>query len=250
MKGDLLVDIHQPGPIKDSLSKNPTCLLQELRTGDYMWESDTNKLIMVESKTSTDLVASLSCGRLQDQVARLITDCDIPVLLISGVVMRDYKGTTLAETDLDSPYNVRSMRGPWKVIDKRYTEVNLTATAVNNFLLTCQTAGVIIDYIHGVDNRHVIEANRVRELIAYYDKPEHVSIRRRDMALPIEPNAEQLTILRSLPGVSDILAKRILASFHTVYEFLSATPDEMCKVEGIGKRKANAIFLSIHMKGE
>lgn len=245
----LTVDIHQLDKIKQLLSENPGCELKQLTTGDYTWQSAQGLSVGIESKTATNLVGSFTTGQLADQIRRCLESFDVPILLVIGTVGR--RGSkVMAETDLDSPAKSRQLAHPWFTIDRRFVDVNYNHVALANFLMSAQAAGLLLDFFSGLEPRPELEAARVRELIAFWDKAEHGSLRRKYYdPFVITPEQQELGVLKTLPGVSDVLATRLLNQFGSIYAVFHATPDELMQVEGIGKDKAMRIYKLINNAG-
>jgi Fanconi anemia group M protein len=66
-----------------------------------------------------------------------------------------------------------------------------------------------------------------------------VVLRRKISGLTLAEN--QRFILEGLPGISVVLAKRLLEHFKTVERVMGASEKELTKVHGIGKEKARMI---------
>ena len=58
---------------------------------------------------------------------------------------------------------------------------------------------------------------------------------------PMEDPERQVFILGGLPGVSDVLARRLLERFGSVSNVLVAPVTELAEVDGIGPGKASEI---------
>lgn len=59
---------------------------------------------------------------------------------------------------------------------------------------------------------------------------------------PIDLSKQQENLVASLPGVSDLLAKRLLASYRTPLKVFSLSEEELQTTPGIGKEKSRKIF--------
>ena len=52
----------------------------------------------------------------------------------------------------------------------------------------------------------------------------------------------------ALPGISQLLAERLLKFFQSLHRVLTAEVKELAQVEGIGKKKAEKIIVELHDK--
>jgi ERCC4-type nuclease len=82
-------DVYEPAKITDALSD---IFSNRGNFTDYSWESKDGTRVGVERKSVSDLLQSLSSGRLSDQLRRLCAECDFPVLLIEGPLDTNSKG--------------------------------------------------------------------------------------------------------------------------------------------------------------
>jgi hypothetical protein len=251
MRGPLRVDIYQTAALREALAADPGCEVTPLSSGDYAWTSDHGLTIGVESKTANDLVSSLSGGRLPDQVVRLVTEYDVPVLFIVGAVYGDAQAT-YSESGLERAAPGPDLPFPYYSFPRRsLIRIRYPLDMLSNFLLTVQHAGVFIDHVCGDGDRTSIEANRIRHLIAYWDKPAHASLTRKKLIV-CDPAKESvgLSVLRALPGINDVLAQRLLEAYGTPGAVLIADEASLAKVKGIGKARAKAIWDAVWTKEE
>ncbi|MFX0201357.1 MAG: helix-hairpin-helix domain-containing protein, partial [Candidatus Hodarchaeota archaeon] len=63
---------------------------------------------------------------------------------------------------------------------------------------------------------------------------------------PFDMGKQQENIVASLPGVSDLLAKRLLASYRTPLKVFSLNEEELQTIQGIGKEKSKKIFMLLN----
>jgi len=57
-------------------------------------------------------------------------------------------------------------------------------------------------------------------------------------------------IVEGLPGVSAVLAKRLLERFGTVHALVNASREELMEVEGVGSKTAEEILRVVHLAYE
>ncbi|GAH99502.1 unnamed protein product [marine sediment metagenome] len=77
----------------------------------------------------------------------------------------------------------------------------------------------------------------------------------REVAIRGEPKSlalpeQQRFVVEGLPGVSAVLAKRLLEHFGTVERVIAASEDELRQVRGIGREKAKKIKLVLNSRYE
>jgi Fanconi anemia group M protein len=169
--------------------------------GDYI-VSDRSA---IERKSAQDLADSLVDGRLFDQVARLRERYDRPVLLVEG--------------------------------DDPFTKRNITREAMMGAI-----ASISIDFgIPVVFTRD--PAMTAEYIIAAAKRESDRGERHRVSRTPKGGDLRmvQERIVSSLPGVSSVLAGRLLDRFGSVERIFSASEEELSTVEGIGPRKAKEI---------
>ncbi|MGQ9788181.1 MAG: ERCC4 domain-containing protein [Candidatus Hadarchaeaceae archaeon] len=174
----------------------------QLKVGDFI----LSDRVGVERKSVNDFLQSIVDKRLMPQ-ANLLRECfERPVLIIEG------KGL----------YNRRA-------IHPNAIRGSLAALAVD----------VGIPIIPTVDEK---ETALILVAIA---RREQIS-EKREVAVRGEPKKFSLPecqryIVEGLPGVSAVLAKRLLDHFGTVERVMCASDEELRKVNGIGKEKAREI---------
>lgn len=241
--GHLCVDVHQDGRLREALqSLNPE--VREMETGDYAWVADDGKRVGVESKTVTDLISSFASGRLTDQISRMIATYDVPLLLVVGHIDRLSDKHVAASSNVDMRVQASSLRLPFISLNRSSIKINVWHSALQNFLLSAQTAGLFIDFVSGEMARAELESARLTELIAYFDKPEHTSIKRNKLHVPFSkhPRQAELDVLRALPGISDVIAERLLTHFGTVAAVVAADAMALGEVCGVGPGKAERVW--------
>jgi len=191
----------------------PSTVVEELIRGGFkvrplpLGEGDyrISDRVVVERKTAQDLSDSLVDGRLFDQVRRLRDNFDRPLMVVEG----------------DDPFNKR----------------NIKKNALYGAL-----ASITIDY-----NLPVIFTTgpeQTAEFIMVLARREAKDGRR---SIPVEMGKKntvqdaQVRVLSGIPGISTMLAGRLISHFGSLEKVFSADIDKLTGVEGIGKRKAKEI---------
>lgn len=160
--------------------------------------------VAVERKSASDFIDSLTDGRLFDQL-RALKAYPRPFVVVEG----------------DGLYGVR----------------NLSAEAVAGAL-----ASITVD--HGIPVLQTKDALETARFLVAVAKREQQRDNRK-IALrpgkPLDDEERQLFLLGGLPGVSDVLARRLLERFGSVAAAFAAPVRELAGVEGLGPAKASEI---------
>ena len=216
MSGEIKVDYREPVEIKDGLQ--PLAEIVCLDTGDYTFATLDGSHAKIERKSSGDLLSSFTSGRLARQLREIRAETDNAILLIEGWFTSTKTG------------KVR-----WA---KRTSGVSWIA--LQNFLLSAQTAGVKVVYSPNIK----MTISMLCQLYQYYQKDQHTALlaRERPTFFLTTKEANRLDLLMGLPGVREVLAKRLLEYFSSPMAVFSASAEELKAVEGIGAKKARRII--------
>lgn len=160
--------------------------------------------VVVERKTATDFIDSLVDGRLFEQL-KALKSYPRPFVVIEG----------------DGLYGVR----------------NLSAEAVAGAL-----AAISVD--HGIPVLQTKDALETARFLTAVAKREQQREGRKIALRPGKPLTDeerQLFLLSGLPGVSEVLARRLLERFGSVGAAFNAPVRELAAIEGLGPQKASEI---------
>lgn len=207
-----VMDSREPGSIRMALYQLGWEQSQMLN-GDYWFFTHDYKKIGIERKTVEDLVNSLG-DRLSRQLEGSLDHYHAVILLIEG-----------------SWQKVREQI----VISRGLT--NYTWDTVWNYLRRWQDRGVTIELT--IDEGHTV--HRLNNIYALYQK-----------AYSLTGLSKEITDDRVLAFPSGSRGKtglEVLKYFGTLENVAHAFPDDLMTVEGIGEKKANAIYDHFH-KGE
>ena len=174
---------------------------RNLEIGDFI----LSDRVAVERKSCADFVDSLVDGRLFEQL-RALHAYPRPFLILEG--------------------------------DSLHGHRNVSVEAVMGAL-----AAVTVD--HGIPVLQVREPLDTARFVLAVAKREQTKEQRKLAVRPVKPtmtDAErQLYLLAGLPGISDILAERLLDRFGSVAAALSASVAELAEVEAVGPQKASEV---------
>ena len=167
-----------------------------------------NGSIAIERKERGDLEQSIIDGRLFKQLDELLLSYKAVVLIIEGT--------------------------------KRFERINRNAliAAISSYL------------VRGVSVFFTRNYEETAELI-YWIAKKYEDNGKEKPVVGKKPKSDEdfvLAILETLPGVSIKLAKNIAKHFSSLKELFNASPEELQKVEGIGKEKAKRIYKVFNLK--
>ncbi len=160
---------------------------------------------LIERKTLPDLVFSLCNGRLFSQIARLSECSDNTALLIEG------SSKDIASYDITREALIGALCS---------ISINFNIPILRS-LSQYESAKILYFCATQLNNRET-------GLKLCGRKPK----RRKN---------RQLFILQSLPEVGPQLARRLLSHFDSIEAVITASTDELIKVEGIGQERARKI---------
>ena len=175
--------------------------MKTLLIGDYIVAPET----IVERKSIKDLMASIFDGRLYDQCNRLKENFEHPIILVEG--------------------NVDEI--------EEITENPLVFYGA----LSRITLEFKIPIIPTPSASHT--AKLLVALCSKKDGPTGPYLKKIKKSSNLE--AQQLSVLCSLPGIGEKFAVRMLEKFGTPLKVFSATTSELAKVEGLGESRAKKI---------
>jgi Fanconi anemia group M protein len=159
--------------------------------------------VCIERKTHSDFISSIIDGRIFEQAKSLRENFEKPILIIEGYSNRE----------------------------------------INENALKGALASLIVDFGVSVLNTLNIfdTAKTIYWLAKKEQKEEKGAIVFKIGKKPKEIKKLQEEIVASLPGVSNVLSKRLLEKFGTIEKIFTAKESELQQVKGIGKILAKKI---------
>jgi Fanconi anemia group M protein len=159
--------------------------------------------VCIERKTHSDFISSIIDGRIFEQAKSLRENFEKPILIIEGYSNRE----------------------------------------INENALKGALASLIVDFGVSVLNTLNIfdTAKTIYWLAKKEQKEEKGAIAFKIGKKPKEIKKLQEEIVASLPGVSNVLSKRLLEKFGTIEKIFTAKESELQQVKGIGKILAKKI---------
>ena len=139
----MFVDVHEPDFFKEALKD--IAAVAKLETGDYVWVGANGITFAIERKEANDLVNSvLKNNRLADQLRRMITTYNVPILLQEGAVR------SMGDNRIQVPKKGGGL-----------SPINFPYTSLQNMLIEAQIAGMI--YIQSSSDMGTL--NQIRSLL-------------------------------------------------------------------------------------
>ncbi|MEK6985768.1 MAG: DEAD/DEAH box helicase [Candidatus Thermoplasmatota archaeon] len=160
--------------------------------------------VAVERKSAADFVDSLVDGRLFEQI-RQLKEYPKPFLLIEGESLHGHRG--------------------------------VSPEAIQGAL-----ASILIDY--GIPILQVRDGAETARFLHAVAKREQFTSDRKVAVRPGKPSTDadlRRFLVAGLPGVSEVLADRLLARFGSPANVFAASARELAEIDGIGEQKADAI---------
>ena len=185
---------------------------------DYTWLKYDGTRKQVERKTWNELVGSID--KMEEQLQRHLNERpdDEHVFMFEGVGISTSKGVgTLEETKRPNVWVRKfeqraSLKGiySWLYQIGKYVEIVTTASLRESSIM----------------------------LVAMYEadqKEDHTTFYRHIKKLDFHPNPQVLALMGLTPGLGDKRASALIRVHGTVYNVLTASPQELMAVDGIGK---------------
>ena len=153
--------------------------------GDYGWVHN-GMSFGIERKVNTDLLSSLTNGRINKQLRGMIEVYDVPILLIEGWIEGHGKNVNVGKWKYQSGWNY---------------------SALFNLLLEFQMAGIFLTF--SPYERET--AKRIISLYKWTSHDEHQSLSRNKL-ISIKEDAPMVTTLATFPGIGHKRARELMKS--------------------------------------
>jgi ERCC4-type nuclease len=156
----------------------------------------------IERKAHSDFIASIIDGRIFEQIENLKRFYSRPIVLIEG-----------------------------------FSDRNISENAYKAAIATLVTNGITI-----LSTRNLHDSAKTIFWIAKKEQEENLAeISVKVGKKPADARKQKEFIISSIPGISSVLAKRLLKHFDSIERIFSASEEEMKKVKGIKKKTAKDI---------
>jgi len=200
------------GTVKALIGLGVGIKLEMLQSADYLLSSRVG----IELKTAEDFAASIIDGRLLEQLKTLRRNFERPLLIIQG-------GEHLYSVRNIHPNAIRGMLG---TIALSYNIPILHTKDEKD------TAALLLTLAKREQEQHS------RKFSPHADRK------------PMTLKEQQEYLVSALPSVGPALARELLKHFKTAKHVITATPDELKTVPGVGDKIAQAIQYVAHKEYE
>lgn len=159
--------------------------------------------VVIERKTHSDFVSSITDGRMFEQLQHLKENYEKPIIIVEGFSDREINENALKAT-----------------IASLITKFNVSFINTKNSLDT---------------------AKMVYWLAKKEQEDVHKVLGFKQGKKPKETKLLQEYVLSSIPGISKVLATRLLEKFGSIEQVVNAQEMELSKVKGVGKNLAGKV---------
>ncbi|MFH0836660.1 MAG: ERCC4 domain-containing protein [Candidatus Aenigmatarchaeota archaeon] len=201
----IYIDHREATGILDILKdyENVKIIEKQLRVGDYL----LSKRVAVERKVTNDFLQSMTNGRLFKQLKNLKQSYSKPLLIIEG------------EESVFESKNIHP-----NAIAGALASITITNSIPILWTHNQKETASLLYTIAKREQQELKKDVKIREKISFPSS-----------------NRQQEYIVSGLPNISTTLAKRLLNHFKTPSAVFTASKEDLQKIEGIGKDKAEAI---------
>lgn len=228
----LYVDVHEPSEAEAYL--NPSMSepverwpLNERGFADYMWEDHYDKVVHVERKTWGELIGAIP--KVEDQLRRHSTnqpDARL-ILILEGMMISTPEGITTLRAA-----NTRKVWVPNRTSSFRIGQLYAWLYQVQRH----------IEVYFTPDFRGTVSA-----LSAFYkgdqkSDEEHTTFKRHFKNIQFHPNPQVVQLMGVFPNIGEKRAIALIEEFVTVWNVVSATPEQLQRVEGIGPKLSRTML--------
>ncbi len=176
--------------------------ISSLSTGDYI----INDQIIVERKTAEDFIQSIINNRLFDQCSKLKKASKRILILIEG-----------------NPYKTGHKMNP---------------SVIRGAILSILTAWQI-PIIYSESSESSVE---LIIILGIQSLKNNVYIRSHHGYKPKKKKSQKLSFLQGIPSTGPAIAGRLMEQFGNIKSVVNASPDELRKIKGIGKKNSQKII--------
>jgi ERCC4-type nuclease len=223
----LHVDVHEPLDLINLVGQSVPLEVRSINSegwADYIWET-YDGVNQLERKTWADMLASVSS--IEQQLQRQIAAHPESklMLLVEGIAVPavDMMGGTAIATRTKAKPNI--------FYSKRQSYVSLQAM----YAWLYQVSKYMEVYC-----TPDIEAT-AKAIVAFYTsdlKGEHKTLHRHIKEVQFHPNPQVTSLMGLIHGLGPIKGEALIATFGTVWNVVSASPQELAKVHGVGPNEA------------
>ncbi len=180
---------------------------QQLPAGDFNFTTNDERMVGIECKSVDDLIGRM--GDARRELAQLIDNVDIPILLVWGKWNRSSNDVLLG------PRLPVTWKQLWNMIETFQD---------NNLRFQLATS-----------RQHAFQ--RINQLFAYYQQPEHTS----NLIARKAGGDRRVASLMAIPGVSKKIGTSLMKEFPSLKDVANAEISDLIKASLIGTGRASTI---------
>jgi len=220
MDFEFIVDTREDAPLKQkAIEKYENTKLEALYAGDFACRKDEKLLIGIERKTLIDFYGSIvgskkRPARMFKQIEKLHETYPVVILLLEGRL--DMLYVTLAQNHVEFKEGLF-----WETIASIVVRDNFTIFWSHNVSTSLQMAHMICTKI----------AEGKYQLLRLWK--------------PKTKNTNK-DLLKLIPGVTEIVASRLLKKYGSIAEIGKQSREQLCTVNGVGPTIASRILGRLH----
>ena len=217
----ITIDIHEPEQSRLLIGQSvPVEVVSLVDTGwaDYRWQCHDDSYVHAERKQWGEILSGMD--HVEEQLRNHMQrqpDARL-MLLLEGMIVPSMIGIdTLKATNKNNIW----VKGYSSSIT--YSQVYAWLYQISKYIEVYQTTTY---------------EGTCRALVAFYksdQKESHTTMHRYFKPLTFRLNPQVAQLMGMLPGMGEVRAKALVEKFSTVYNFVTAKPEEIASVPGIGK---------------
>jgi len=229
----LEIDVNEPKEAAQLISTTDipymVSSLNVDRWADYRWKDSAGRWTNVERKTWSEILANVDA--VEDQLRRHMhnqPDARL-IFILEGFVDVDSKGT----------YPLKQRKNVWVRSGyrsgTRISRVYSWLYNASSYLEVFQTGnfGLTMQFIAQAYKQDQKTPDQHKTFNRYYKKA------------TFSPNPQVSQLIGLMSGLGEVRAESLIAKFTTVWNVLSAQPEELMQVHGIGEKMATTMLQRI-----
>lgn len=226
----VLVDTREPENAAERLCAfGITALTTRLDAGDYAFFSH-GLTVLIERKTISNLLSSMSDKQLVGQAHKLVEQSDISFLLREGAFRRSPGGAV----SYYSPRDPRAESDGWVTSGWGWDSFQGIMIDLQLMGIRLADAPVLGDY-----------PTEIARLVINLSKEEHRWIKERqrpDITVIDSQYKNALWSLCAFKGIGPETAENLLHGFGSVYGIVNASVEELKSLKGVGPKTAQSLY--------
>lgn len=224
----LEVDNHEPDYLVSLLSQTTPVEVLPLNTrglADYRWQNGAD-VVQLERKTWNDLLSGLSS--VEDQLMRQIEAQPLDhrlCLLIEGIAVPSsdvMHGTSV----------LKQTKGKGRL----YYESRKSKVSLQSLYAWLYQVAKHIEVFQTSD--HLATAKAIVAFYSSDQKEKHSTFSRQLKVMDFHANPQVTSLMGMVPGIGPVKAEALVGKLGTVWNILSAKPEDLTVVHGVGIKEA------------